>query len=126
MKMKVEQQEFNENTDQWEKTSKTLNIPDELPAPVGDKADRKLNAEIDLDQKGNNSRDGSQSIQASTTIQSKAFREVTDYLAETMMTDYNRGDSVDMSTVTDDSKKKVAKHYFDQLDPFGSKKKGGE
>lgn len=123
MKIEVEEQYFDEDVDEWSKRTKSLNMPDELPGKVGDKADRKLDAKIDMNRKANNGRDSNENVEATTSISSSQFQEVTDYLAKTMMTKYNRGDEVDMDKVTDESKKKVARHYFDQLNPFGMQKK---
>lgn len=123
MKFEVEAEEWNEAKEEWEKHSKTLNMPEELKGGVGDKASEKLNAQIDIDRKPNSSRNAEQDFEAKTTINSSQFKEVKQYLLEAMIGKYNRGDEVDIEELTEKSKNKVAAHYFDQLNPFGIQQK---
>lgn len=123
MKMEVEEQFYDEDLGEWVKNTKTLNMPEELPGNVGDKANRKLDARIDMQQGANTSRGGDRNVKASTSIKSSQFQEVTEYLVDTMLEKFNRGDDVDKNSLTDSSRKKIAGHYFNQLQVFGSKKK---
>lgn len=123
MKFKVTEQHYSEENNDYVEEEKTVILPEALPAHIGDEADRMLNAEISFKDKPNNSRSGSSGSQASVKITQKRFSEVTDYLYTSMIKEYNKGDEVDSDKLANHSKKKIAGHYFDQLEVMSDKKK---
>lgn len=122
MKFTVETEHYDEEAEDYVKEEKTLVMPEQLKADVGDEADRKLNAKITLNNKPNNNRDGN-SQQASVKITQGQFSETVDYIVRSMVNQYNRGDEVDIDKLTNSSKKKIGRHYFNQLEVLDSKKK---
>lgn len=119
----VKVQRYDEDVEDWKTETRSLVLPDELPGTVGDKAEKKLDARIDMDRQPNNSRDGGADLKAHTSVSTAQFQEVTSYLYHTMISEYNRGDKVDLDSLTSESQKKIARYYFDQLQVFASQQK---
>lgn len=119
----VKVQVFDEDVEDWKKEERHLVLPDELPGKVGDKAEKKLDATINMDRKANNNRGGEASVTAETSVSTSQFQEVTSYLYKRMISKYNRGDDVDIDKLTSKSQKEIARYYFDQLQVFPSQQK---
>lgn len=123
MRKTVEVEEFSEEEEDYVTQEKTLILPDDLKADVGDEADRRLDAEIRFKNKPNNSRGDSNPRQAEVSISQARFSDTVDYIVREMVDRYNRGDDVDVDNLTNNSKKEVGRYYFNQLEVFESKKK---
>jgi hypothetical protein len=119
----VREQIFDEDLQEWKTADRNLVLPDELPGKVGDKAEKKLDATINMDRKPNNNRDAEAAVSAETSVSTSQFQEVTSYLYKRMISKYNRGDDVDIDKLTSKSQKEIARYYFDQLQVFPSQQK---
>lgn len=123
MRMTVETEYFDEDKNDYVKEEKTLVLPRELKADIGDEADQKLNAEISFTNTPNRSRGKSAGQQANVKITQGQFSETVDYIVREMIDRWNKGDEIDIDNLTNNSKKKVGRHYFNQLEVFDDKKK---
>lgn len=100
----------------------TIELPDELPASVGEKAERKLNANIDMSPQANNSRDGSMKMNANVKVTSAQFFEVKAYIVKAMLNKYTEK-SWNFDEISKESMNDIARYYYNQLRMVADKKK---
>lgn len=97
----------------------TVELPDSLPGPIGDEAEKKLNAQIDAKRDRNG-----RVYNANINVTSAAFTEVKKYLAKAMLGKYTQ-ENWDLDQINQQSLREISRHYFNQLDIVNKKKAGG-
>lgn len=99
----------------WEEEgTEEIELPDKLPATVGEKAEDKLDISIKGKQRGNQQN-------AEVNVSSSDFSEVKMYLARTMLKKYTDKD-YDLDDISSESINEIAKYYFNKINFFGQKK----
>ncbi len=89
---------------------KKINLPQKIPARIGNKIEKKLDIEINV--KGE---------KAEYSINSSKLMDVKEYMVDAMLDKYT--EEIDLDELNKESYDKIAEYYWNELQSFMNKKK---
>lgn len=100
-----------------DKPDKTVNLPDKLPASVGEKAEQKLKGKLKGSKRGRNGKNVNANFEVGTTD----YMATKNYIAKQMIKKYADVD-VNFDEIASESVNKIARFYWEDIQFFSQKK----